>query len=82
VVIIPDILINTGGVIVSYFEWLKNIEHVSPGKLTKKYEEKTKLKLLKTLNITISESNPLYRNLEGAKEIDIVNSGLEEIMTS
>ena len=81
-VIIPDILINTGGVIVSYFEWLKNIEHVSPGKLTKKYEEKTKLKLLKTLNITISESNPLYRNLEGAKEIDIVNSGLEEIMTS
>jgi glutamate dehydrogenase (NAD(P)+) len=82
VVIIPDVLINTGGVIVSYFEWLKNIEHVSPGRLTKKYEEKTKLKLLKTLNITISESNPLYRNLEGAKEIDIVNSGLEEIMTS
>ncbi len=81
-VIIPDVLINTGGVIVSYFEWLKNIEHVSPGRLTKKYEEKTKLKLLKTLNITISESNPLYRNLEGAKEIDIVNSGLEEIMTS
>ncbi len=39
IVIVPDILINTGGAIVSYFEWLKNIEHISPGKMTKKFEE-------------------------------------------
>ena len=82
VMIVPDILINTGGVIVSYFEWLKNIEHVSPGKLTKRFEEKTKLRLLKSIGVQIKETSPFYKNLEGAKEIDLVCTGLEEFMTS
>jgi len=82
VVIVPDVLINSGGVIVSYFEWLKNIEHISPGKMTKKYEEKSKLRMLNAVGIkTIEHTSPLYKNIEGAKEIDLVYTALEEMIT-
>ena len=72
----PDLLLNGGGVTCSYFEWLKNIDHVSPGKMNKKYEEKSSKKLLEIMGFTD------VHGLSGAEEIDIVYSGLEEIMTS
>jgi len=82
VIVVPDMLANGGGVTVSYFEWLKNLDHVAPGKLTKKYQEKQNLKLLSSLGYSFPKRSPHMKNLEGAKEIDIVYSGLEEIMTS
>ena len=73
----PDLLMNGGGVTVSYFEWLKNLDHVSPGKLSKKYDERSQKKLLEMMGFKGNDAS-----IKGADEIDIVYSGLEEIMTS
>jgi len=80
IVCAPDLLVNGGGVTCSYFEWLKNIDHVSPGKMTKKYEEKSQAKLLQIMGFSPSDVDEA--SLKGADEIDIVYSGLEEIMCS
>jgi len=77
IVCAPDMLVNGGGVTCSYFEWLKNLDHVAPGRMTKKYQIKSQAKLLELMGFEDKTSE-----LEGADEIDIVYSGLEEIMQS
>lgn len=84
---LPDVLCNAGGVTVSYFEWLKNIEHVRWGRLFRKWEEKSKKNLLDVLqNASEGDENRFEKArrelLEGATERDIVYAGLEEVMSS
>lgn len=84
---LPDVLCNGGGVTVSYFEWLKNIEHVRWGRLLRKWEEKSKKNFIEVIEKATEIDKEKFRHaekslLEGAKEVDIVYGGLEEVMTT
>lgn len=76
VAVVPDLLINAGGVIVSYFEWLKGLEHARLGRLTKGWERKSKKELGALLGVSAEKLD----KLEGPSEKNIVYTALEEIM--
>ncbi|KAJ1674394.1 NADP-dependent glutamate dehydrogenase, partial [Spiromyces aspiralis] len=82
-VVAPDLLLNAGGVCVSYFEWLKNLSHVRFGRMNKKWDERGKAKLLsiveKNAGRALSESER-RQLIHGAEEHELVYSGLEDTM--
>ncbi len=83
ILVLPDAFINAGGVTVSYFEWLKNLEHVRFGRMEKRFDEQAARQLLTAVeNATgrVFSDQEMDRSARGADEIDLVNSGLEETM--
>jgi len=85
VLVIPDIYANAGGVTVSYFEWVKNLEHVRFGRMEKRFEETAFGRLVDAMSSAtgkpFSEAERA-RLSAGASEEDLVNSGLEETMVT
>lgn len=82
-VVVPDLLLNAGGVTVSYFEWLKNLSHVRFGRMNKKWDERARSKVVALVEenagrtLTEAERKAI---VHGAEEADLVYSGLEDTM--
>lgn len=84
VVVLADLFANAGGVTASYFEWLKNIQHVAFGRMDRRYEELSDSNFVNIIeNITnrklTSEQKKIV--IKSSSEIDLVNSGLEDTIS-
>ena len=83
--VIPDLYANAGGVVVSYFEWLKNLSHVRFGRLGRRHQAAADLRLLGAVEqatgktFTDAERAAL---VQAPDELSIVNSSLEETMVA
>jgi len=83
ILVLADMYANAGGVTVSYFEWLKNLSHVSFGRIDRRYDEASHLGMAGVVeNLTGKKLSKEQKNLviRGADELDLVNSGLEDTM--
>jgi glutamate dehydrogenase (NAD(P)+) len=85
IVVLPDLYVNAGGVVVSYFEWVKNLTHIPFGLMERRHHEASHKILARSLETMTGASFPLETAssfLKGAREIDLVRSGLDDIMRS
>ncbi|MBE2187693.1 MAG: Glu/Leu/Phe/Val dehydrogenase [Rhodothermales bacterium] len=83
VLILPDIYANAGGVTVSYFEWLRNLQHVRFGRMSKRSEQATQERIVQAVERatgTPFDADTRRELIHGADEVDLVNSGLEDTM--
>ncbi len=83
ITILPDILVNAGGVTVSYFEWTRNLSHMRFGRLQRRFDElrgRSYLAALETLTGQSVADKVRNEMARGASELDLIRSGLDDTM--
>ncbi|MES9937477.1 MAG: Glu/Leu/Phe/Val dehydrogenase [Sedimenticola sp.] len=83
VTILPDCYVNAGGVVVSYFEWIRNISHIRFGRIERRFDETRGSGIVRALESVTGGTVPAPIQQElarGADELDLVNSGLDDSM--
>lgn len=81
--VLPDLFLNAGGVTVSYFEWLKNLSHVSFDRMLGGSAEMLNQRLLRAIELASGADIPaaLRASIEhGPTERDIVHDALAATM--
>ncbi len=84
VIIIPDMYANAGGVTVSYFEWTKNLAHMSYGKMGRRFlhsrADDTIAAIKEVMGDKFPEKILQEEFIKEADELNLVRSGLEDTM--
>ncbi|SMH38082.1 Glu/Leu/Phe/Val dehydrogenase [Maritimibacter sp. HL-12] len=81
--VIPDLCANAGGVIVSYFEWVKNLTHMPFGLMERRISQRRFSHVADLIEAARAEAIPakIRQDLsETGTELDLVRSGLEEMI--
>lgn len=83
IVVIPDLFANAGGVVVSYFEWVKNLSHIPFGLMERRSDERDHRNLARSMEKMTGKAFPFEEQtafFNVRQEIDLVCSGLEDMM--
>jgi glutamate dehydrogenase (NAD(P)+) len=83
VTVLPDCYVNAGGVVVSYFEWIKNLSHIRFGRMDRRLDEMRGEKIVHALETISGKQVPdsIRKDLiSGADELALVRSGLDDTM--
>ena len=84
-VIIPDMYANAGGVTVSYFEWVKNLSHIRFGRMQRRQQATSNHMLIEEMERLVGKpvsDSFKTKFFQGAGELELVRSGLEDTMCS
>lgn len=80
VVILPDLILTSGSLAVSFLEYVKNLGHIKLGRLTKRWQERSTARIYSLLE-KVSGKKISAQDLQGADERVLVNYCLEDVMT-
>ncbi len=83
IIVIPDLYLNAGGVTVSYFEWIKNLSHVSFDRMLTRNAEMHNRRLLDTIEQhtgALIDDVKRWELERGPSERDIVYDALAQTM--
>ncbi|KAH9257708.1 hypothetical protein BASA81_004166 [Batrachochytrium salamandrivorans] len=84
VLVLPDIVCSAGGVTVAYFEWLKALANVKFGRMTRQWEEESKMRMLSLWEKMGGEIQSQERREieQGPTEKDLIVSGLNRCVSA
>lgn len=83
IVVLPDAFVNAGGVTVSYFEWIKNIQHIRFGRMERRLDEMRMHRVVEAVETLTGKELPSTIRADLFTETDeltLVRSGLDDTM--